>query len=208
MKIDRDEMLRYMGVRGSGEGVDAKALAEAESLCLAAAVPKSVVKEFEFDCKTMDVVGTNVFFGGDDIARHLQGCERVFLLAATLGMGIDRLTSRLARENPVLAVMVDAAAVSLIESYLDEVCRDIAKECGGSLTTRFSCGYGDFPLEQQKDFVRLLDMNRKLGVFLGENLLMTPMKSVTAVVGVGGDSATECAGKCASCESENCAYRK
>lgn len=78
MKIDRDEMLRYMGVRGSGEGVDAKALAEAESLCLAAAVPKSVVKEYEFDCKTMNVVGTNVFSAEMTLRVTCKGAREFF----------------------------------------------------------------------------------------------------------------------------------
>ena len=51
---------------------------------------------------------------------------------------------------------------------------------------RFSCGYADFPLEQQTDFMRLLDMGRKLGVYIGANMLMTPQKTVTAVIGVRG----------------------
>ena len=88
------------------------------------------------------------------------------------------------REEPAVGVMTDAAAVSAIESVMDDLSRDIAEREDGATTRRFSCGYADFPLSQQLDFMRLLDMGRRLGVFIGADMLMTPQKTVTAVVGV------------------------
>ena len=77
--------------------------------------------------------------------------------------------------------------VSLIESVADDLSDEISDAEGGRTTRRFSCGYADFPLEQQTDFMRLLDMGRKLGVFIGADYLMTPQKTVTAVIGVRGE---------------------
>lgn len=61
MKIDRAETLRYLGFRGQElSEADERNLARAEEICLSAISPKSVVKKYGFDCKTMSVEGTNV----------------------------------------------------------------------------------------------------------------------------------------------------
>ncbi|MBP3731219.1 MAG: hypothetical protein J6I40_07110, partial [Mailhella sp.] len=73
--------------------------------------------------------------------------------------------------------------------------------------SRFSPGYGDFALEHQRDFARFLDMPRNAGISLSDTLLMTPSKSVTAVIGVGASSRT-CGGKCMDCSREHCIYRE
>ena len=74
------------------------------------------------------------------------------------------------------------------------------------LRPRFSPGYGDLPLELQKDVFRVLDCPRKIGLSLNESLLMSPSKSVTAIIGIGkGD--VEAENKCSACEKTDCAYR-
>ncbi|MBR3258643.1 MAG: vitamin B12 dependent methionine synthase, partial [Eggerthellaceae bacterium] len=45
-------------------------------------------------------------------------------------------------------------------------------------------GYGDLPLEVQPDLLGLLDASRRLGITLSDSLLMSPTKSVTAIVGL------------------------
>lgn len=185
MNIDRAETLRYLGFRGQElSATDERNLARAEELCLASISPKSVVKEYVFDHSSMKLAGTNVVFSGNAIRRHLADCGRVYLVAATLGLGFDKLVAKLMREEPAVGVMTDAAAVAAIESYLDDITEEISAKEDGRITRRFSCGYADFPLQQQADFMRLLDMNRQLGVFLGADFLMTPQKTVTAVIGV------------------------
>lgn len=49
---------------------------------------------------------------------------------------------------------------------------------------RFSPGYGDFSLTHQTDFFRLLQLEKNLGMSLNSALLMSPSKSITAVIGV------------------------
>lgn len=189
MKIDRAETLRYLGFRGQElSDTDERNLARAEEICLSAISPKSVVKKFGFDCKTMSIDGANVVFRGNAIKRHLGGCGAVYIVAATLGLNFDKTVARLMRDEPAVGVMTDAAAVAAIESYLDDLTDEIAEKEEGKITRRFSCGYADFPLEQQADFVRLLDMNKRLGVYLGADFLMTPQKTVTAVIGVRAEA--------------------
>ena len=52
---------------------------------------------------------------------------------------------------------------------------------------RYSPGYGDVGLENQRVFFRLLDCPKNIGVTLGDNLMMKPTKSVTAFIGIKGE---------------------
>lgn len=141
MKIDRDEMLRYMGFRGQAlSRENLEVFSRAEELCISAISPKTVVKKYEIDQSTMQLAGTNVILQGQDIARHLAGCNRVYLIAATLGLGLDKLVGRLMREDPVLGVAVDSAAVCAIESVLDDLCENLAGQCGKNSLRGFPAG--------------------------------------------------------------------
>ncbi len=53
-----------------------------------------------------------------------------------------------------------------------------------SLRPRFSPGYGDLPLAVQREFMTLLDCAHLIGINLNESLLMSPSKSVTAIIGM------------------------
>ena len=185
MKISRAETLRYLGFRGQElTAADERDLDRAEELCLSAARPVTVWRRFGLEPDGVTLSGSGVTFRGNAILRHLAGCDAAYLVAGTLGLDVDKLVARLMREDPSLAVMTDAAAVSLIESVMDELSDEISRKEEGRVTRRFSCGYADFPLEQQTDFMRLLDMGRKLGVYIGADHIMIPQKTVTAVIGV------------------------
>ena len=123
---------------------------------------------------------------GKDIARHLEGSREVWLLAATLGSGIEREEARLFARSAELAAKSELP-----------------------LTPRFSCGYGDFPLTAQEDICRALDTARRIGVVTDASGLLIPRKSVTALIGAGGRGAgAGCGSKCERCGNVRCAFRK
>ena len=114
-----------------------------------------------------------------------------------------RMTSR-----PSVGVATDSMCTSALECALDDLCEDLQKQCGKKLKTRFSCGYGDFPLSAQKDMVNLLDTGRKIGVFLSESMMLAPQKSGTAVAGVTDVPGETDGGGCGACGKSDCAFRK
>ncbi len=136
---------------------------------------------------------------------HLQGCNEVILMAATIGIAADRLIAKYGRFSPAKSVIIDALASSAIEHWCDNAELAITKN-DKLHCSRFSAGYGDFPLSYQTHFIRYLDTSRKIGVTLSDSLLMTPTKSVTAVIGIGANSRT-CSNKCMTCENVHCIYR-
>ncbi len=139
------------------------------------------------------------------LMKNLEGCEEVIIFAATIGLEIDRLIRRYTNLSPAKALFFQAIGAERIESLCDAFCDELKGE-GLQLRPRFSPGYGDLPLELQKDIFRVLDCPRKIGLSLNESLLMSPSKSVTAIIGIGGKQ-EEAENKCSACENSDCAYR-
>ena len=89
--------------------------------------------------------------------------------------------------SPSMAVCLQALGAERIEALCDQFCADMARKQGStgkSLRPRFSPGYGDFPLEAQKDIFTVLGCDRRIGLTLNNSLIMSPTKSVTAIIGI------------------------
>ena len=148
---------------------------------------------------------------GEDIRRHLQSCEQCVLFGATLGPQADALIRRAQVDDMAKAFWLDAAASAAIEEVCDEVQRQIALELECALTARFSCGYGDLPLVIQPQFLSLLDAGRKIGLSASASGMLTPIKSVTAVIGIlpPGTDAPKARPACAICPlSKTCPLKR
>lgn len=164
----------------------------------------------------------NMPFGSSALCKNLDGCICVIIFAATIGIGMDRLINRYSRISPVKALCFQAIGAERIESLCNlfnkELKEEKAKE-GLLIRPRFSPGYGDFPLSVQKEFFRLLECPRKIGLTLNDSLLMSPSKSVTAVIGIydpadKGKNATEALchdaqnSGCNACHNKDCEFRR
>jgi hypothetical protein len=140
----------------------------------------------------------------------LDGCEKVVLLACTLGLEFDaRLRAAQARDMSK-AVILDGCGSALVEQGCEEAEREIALRFPGMyLTDRFSPGYGDLPLSLQPQILQALDAQRRLGIVVSPSLLMTPAKSVTAIIGLSSVPQMARIRGCEYCSmKETCALRK
>ena len=144
-------------------------------------------------------------FNSRDLAAHLKGCEEALLLGATLGSRVDAAIRRLALGSVAEGAAAQAVAAALIESYCDEV--QARFETGGlAQRPRFSPGYGDWDLAEQKLLFPVLNCAKLIGLTLTEGCMMAPSKSVTAVIGLSTD--VQCVwNKCMICGNINCPYR-
>ena len=207
--FDMREILRYAGSKEVG------AVTELARSCIAEAVPmcRGSVCWCEVDvgisCGEVDLS-----FAKTDsraLAKNLGGCRRAVIFGATVGLEADRLIKRYSRLDTARAVMLQAIGAERIEALCDAFCADIEEnvaERGLFTRPRFSPGYGDLPLEIQRDFVRVLDCRRKIGVTLNESLLMSPSKSVTAIIGLSDKPCGVTSGDCVYCGKRDCADRK
>ena len=116
------------------------------------------------------------------LSRVLSDSSEAFIIAVTAGLDVDRLISRAMIQNKAEAFLIDGIASAAVESLADHIQRKICE--GIDLTKRFSPGYADFPLEFQASLLERLNAERTLGIRLSKDLLMTPMKSITAIIGI------------------------
>ena len=181
MVINRRELLSYLGYKGQeiSQELEDK-ISQAISICEKLATPRSVVKRYKVDKETKSIVGTTLKLQGEDIWKHIEGCSEVYLLCGTIGFGPEKEIAKNFVKDKTLAIILDAAATSAIESYLDE----LELTLDGKKTTRYSCGYGDLDIKIQKDICAVLDTFRKIGVYVNEAYMLSPQKSVTAIIGV------------------------
>ncbi|MBQ8851544.1 MAG: methionine synthase, partial [Oscillibacter sp.] len=120
-----------------------------------------------------------------------------------------RLRSSQARDM-AKAVILNACGSALVEQGCDEAEQEIAGRFPGLyLTDRFSPGYGDLPLTLQPSICAMLDAQRRLGIVVAPSMLMTPGKSVTAVIGLSRTPQMARIRGCGYCSMrETCALRK
>ena len=98
---------------------------------------------------------------------------------------MDRRIARAKLSSPAKALLMHAIGAQQVEGGCDRLCGQLAEQFPDKqLTDRFSPGYGDLPLEMQKDVMTALDCGRTVGITLTDSLLMTPSKSVTAIIGM------------------------
>lgn len=122
-----------------------------------------------------------------DLSRRLCGCDEAFVFAATVGVGADRAIRTAEVKSPLLSLACDSAGSALVEELCDAINTELAEEAkkqGRQTTKRFSAGYGDLSLEYQRQICRLLDTPRNIGASLTDGVMMTPSKTVTAIVGI------------------------
>ena len=117
-----------------------------------------------------------------DLYNNLGGAKEAFIFAVTIGMGVDRHLMKLYSLSAAEHFISDGIASALAEAACDRVNEILAKwlDC----RKRFSPGYGDFPLELQPKVLETVNAGRLLGITLSSALLMTPKKSITAVMGI------------------------
>ncbi len=121
-----------------------------------------------------------------NLAFNLRGCSQVVLFAATIGAPIDAAIRRATASDPVKASIYQATAAMYVESFVDlfnAFIKDQTEAAGGTNPARFSPGFGDCSLENQKLFFSLLNCS-KIGLTLMDTLIMAPEKSVTAFIGI------------------------
>ena len=120
-----------------------------------------------------------------DLKKHLEGCGEILLFACTAGAETDRRIARAKLLGPARGLLMHAIGAQQVEGGCDRLCARLAQQFPDrQLTDRFSPGYGDLTLEMQRDVMAALDCGRTVGITLTDSLLMTPSKSVTAIIGM------------------------
>lgn len=204
MKLDLDlsEVLRYMNHGGSDEAIVQTAREAIGRLC-SVAQPRYRYVRLPLDALELP---------GEDIRRHLAGCDSMYLMCTTLGAAVDREIRFAERSSMLSALALDAAAGDGIEKVCDiaqEEIRAAEAARGRYITGRYSPGYGDLPMSVQPELIRLCDAPRKIGLTLTQSGILVPRKSVTAIIGASSVPVEGRKRGCGTCTmTATCPFRK
>lgn len=130
-----------------------------------------------------------VVFSSRSLSRMLSGCGQVLLMGATAGGKImEEISKATASDDLTRAVVLDAVASEMTDHALNWIMSyadlDIRRSSLKLMKKRFSAGYGDFSLMNQRTMFEMLCMEQ-IGVSITETCILVPEKSVTAIAGIG-----------------------
>ena len=210
--INKDEAARYMGVREVPAENIAGLLERCEKRVLNVIRPNYVYREAELEFTENGIRAGNMseLLTGSDIARHLAGCTKAVLFAATLSAEADKLIRQAAVTDVAESFAIDCLCSAAVEQVCDAAEEEIFSVIEAPYRTwRFSPGYGDLPLGIQGSFLKMLNAQRRIGLTVTDSMLLIPSKSVTALIGISDAPVSRGKRGCGSCNMrENCAYRR
>lgn len=181
-QVNKKEVLRYAGVKSEVDSVNSiinECLNESKSklfnkVCY-------VLVDVKIDEDIIDFGFSKV--RSKSLAKNLRSFNKAIIFSATIGVEIDRLIAKYNVVSPVKALIFQAIGAERIESLCNVFNEDIKGQYK-EIAPRFSAGYGDLNIEFQRDIFKLLDCHKKIGLTLNDSLIMSPSKSVTAIIGV------------------------
>lgn len=221
-RVDRAEMLRYLGYGGQDISDDLERRIELTVERLELDIePRGVCRVFAVDATGADeagapcirLAGTSVELGGRDIYRHLKDAEFAAVIACTLGMACERRLRTASSQNALDGALLDAACSAYVEAAVEQMDAQVKREAavhGLTGNWRFSPGYGDCPLTAQRSIVDALNATRLIGLTVTPTDLLMPTKSVTALIGLfrGEATSADASRTCATCRLRNgCRFR-
>lgn len=206
--ISREEILMFLNTPSLDDHLSAM-LEECTAALCKAAQPRSIYRVLPVVHTESGVSIGGLPLQGEDIALHLTGCKEAVLLAVTLSAPVDALIRRAEVTDMTRAVMLDAVAGAAVE----RVCNDLEAEIKAKYpypyyTARFSAGYGDLPITQQGELVRMLDAARKIGLTVTPAQTLLPLKSVTAIIGMSHEPVKDARRFCCGNSCEECPYHE
>jgi hypothetical protein len=187
------------------------ALADAYELIKpAAAWDTFPIREFRHE-RLVLANGTRI--GGGPVATVVAGATDLVLGVCTVGDAISqRISEQLRSEQRLRALFLDDLGSWAVDQVRQQLCRMIE----GDATSRdlhasasLSPGESEWSVAEQAVIFSLVDA-REIGVTLNESMVMSPVKSLSMMIGVGpGPLGVEGASNCDFCTiRERCSYRQ
>jgi hypothetical protein len=214
MEIDKVEVLRYLGYKD--QKID-KSIIDLIEICSKEVIDickeNFVYQIFDIHHKDNQIIllGSTLVLKDMDIINHLASSKKCLVMAATLGIDVDRRIAYYSRFDITKGLIMDACATTAIENLCDELQAQIMEKSlvdNLHITNRFSPGYGDFSIKNQREVLNVLNAYKNIGLSVTESSIMIPRKSVTALIGLSEIETLESNDKCSGCKNIDCSFRK
>ena len=199
-----------------GSNMDPHALQLIESyipVCIEAMTPRGGYGNFKVvhtaSREEIAIEGT-LFRSGKIIRNLLKGAEYYTFFAVTAGSGPEEQARSLFLEGLYLeGYIVDLIGSAMVESVAEQLqdqIRKKAEKMGMRITNRYSPGYCGWDVAEQQKLFGLFPEGF-CGITLSPSSLMSPIKSVSGIIGLG-PSVSYREFTCEICSMKDCNFRR
>lgn len=150
-----------------------------------------------------------IFNAGKDAVHFLKNSEKLAFFICTAGDPISNRSKELMNSDRQLEAYInDIIGSVLVDEAMDIIHKRLAAQLqkkGLKTTNRYSPGNCDWNVDEQK---KLFDLFPEIfcGVRLSDSSLMSPIKSISGVIGIGKNTIYH-KNVCNICKNINCIYR-
>ncbi len=214
IRIDPGEMMRLLGEEhGMIDNHTGTLLEQYTQECLRVSSPAGafvLVEALESPSEEKISIQGISFDSGKIIHKMLRHSAFYALFLVTAGPGPENLARSLLSEGAYLeGYIADLVASALVDSAADQVQEQIklqANQYDLRTTNRYSPGYCSWKVEEQQKLFRLFP-EECCGISLSESSLMSPVKSISGIIGIGtGVKYRDYT--CEICPMLNCQFRR
>ena len=158
------------------------------------------------------VIEGEIVFESKVIAPLLKQCEKAAVFLVTISEHLEEMAHRLAEDGLIVqATVLDAigsVAAEGVADYVQGKIKEIANNQGLVISQRFSPGYCDWDISQQRTVFWAVNGN-SMGIHLTDGCLMIPRKSISGVIGIGPRYGNvENYNPCRTCDKHDCQGRR
>ena len=152
-------------------------------------------------------------FKSPKLAKALAKADAVCCFLATVGSDM-KVQDLMQRQRYADAYVLDAIGSMSAENVVEQFYQRMAKrqtEENGAVTLRFSPGYCDWPIQEQRPLFRLFAQSDLPDMVLSDSCLMSPRKSVSGLFGLlppGVKGAHHTYNPCKTCNKHDCIARR
>ena len=199
----KENALKYLGYLDNQVDSNTEILLNECLKELEQVTPKFMYQIYTLTHHPLTIKELNLTINYPDLIDLFDSCDRIVIIACTLGLQLDQQLRYYSKINLTKMTVMDALASSYIEIKCDEY---KANQNFNKRTFRFCPGYGNVPLELNKNLANALNCSKHIGLTVQESNLLLPQKSMIGLIGLGDEKLTK---HCFSCvNKENCMYRK
>ncbi len=174
------------------------------------AEPKAMYKVVSLENEDDTILLDGVQFESKKLHHLLEACDKVVVFLITLGEKVDELVRKHSKEQPHYGYILDSAASIAVESAAQHFQKLIEEKVNGQGQTslRYSPGYCDWPLSEQKKIFEILP-HEKFDINLSDTFLMSPLKSITGIIGIASNCSEDFVkSTCELCNKIHCQYKR
>ena len=144
------------------------------------------------------------------ICSYLSKANRIAVFICTAGKNFSQQAMEYNQQGDYLkGYIVDTFGSLVVEKamdYIQSALETQMRENGMKITNRYSPGYCNWEVKDQKPLFSLLPDNN-CGIALTDSCLMVPIKSVSGIIGIGREVRKNQYG-CEICNNLTCTFRK